>query len=60
MSGVVPLPHRLVVAGAGMYETTISTRTHGNDVIHSHSSALGVNVMGLAILQLLCGDASAS
>eukprot|EP00937_MAST-01D_sp_MAST-1D-sp2_P000089 g89.t1 len=37
VSRVVPKAgRRLIVAGAGMYESTLVTRTHGNDVIHAH------------------------
>ena len=37
VSGAVPaFGHRLAVAGAGMYDATLVTRTHGNDVIHAH------------------------
>ena len=36
VSGIVPEAGcRLVVAGAGMFDTTLVTRTHGNDVIHA-------------------------
>lgn len=39
VSGVVPKAgQRLIVAGAGMYDTTLITRTHGKDVIHAHPS----------------------
>lgn len=37
ISGAVPAAgQRLIVAGAGMYDTTLVTRTHNNDVIHAH------------------------
>ena len=40
VSGIVPAAgHRLIVAGAGMHETTIVTRTRGNDVIHANYPA---------------------